>query len=246
MRLLHLTSPLTHGEDVALAQKTLAGDNVFGQDFKPGKVDGQFGEQTGAACVRAKTFLGYPAGKIFPSYGDDLNDYLNGARLRLSQKIVQKRAPQNLGANALAHARLYLGQHESPAGSNKQPFGAWYGANGVPWCAIFVSYCYVQAGSKAFAAGSRYAYVPYIVNDARAGRNGLSVTRHPEPGDLVCYDWGHDGEADHVGLFQSWKDTAGFTAIEGNTAVGNDSNGGQVMQRSRQRIQVVAFVRVGR
>jgi hypothetical protein len=37
-----------------------------------------------------------------------------------------------------------------------------------------------------------------------------------------------------------------FQAIEGNTGMGNDSNGGEVMRRQRLVSQVVAFVRVGR
>ena len=248
MRLLHLTSPLTHGEDVSLAQKQLAGSNVFGVNFQPGRVDGQFGEATGAACIRAKSYLGYPPSKILPSYGAELADYLSGTRLPLYHRWQQSHAPKALGERALAQARIHLGEKESPAGSNKQPFGAWYGMNGVPWCAIFASYCYAHVGSKTFSAGRFYAYVPFIVNDARAGRNGLSVTRDPQPGDLACYDWERNGIADHVGLFEHWTDMprSTFAAVEGNTALSNDSNGGQVMQRTRKASQVQAFVRVAR
>ena len=228
-----------------MAQKQLNGGNVFGIDFHPGATDGQFGEQTGAACVRAKTFLGYAPSQIAPSYGDELAGYLSGKRLPFAHKFWQQRLPEKLGDKALAQARIHLGEHESPSGSNKQQFGAWYGSNGVPWCAEFVSYCYWRAGSSSFAAGKHYAYVPYIVNDARAGRNGMSVTQKPEPGDLVCYDWQGNGVADHVGLFERWANSS-FIAVEGNTAVGNDSNGGKVMERTRKRSQVQAFVRVGR
>ena len=246
MRTLHLTSPLTHGEDVALAQKQLAGSNVFGHDFAPGKVDGQFGEQTAAACIRAKTFLGYPPAQIVPSYGDELAGYLSGSRLPFFKKWQQRQLPKSLGVRALALARTHIGEKESPAGSNHQQFGVWYGADRVPWCAEFASFCYAHVGSKTFVPGHYYAYVPFIVNDARAGRNGLSVTQNPEPGDLCCYDWEGNGVADHVGLFQGWLDTKSFTAIEGNTSVSNNSNGGEVMERSRRRSQVQAFVHVAR
>jgi hypothetical protein len=246
VRTLHLTSPLTHGEDVALAQKQLAGNNVLGRDFKPGKIDGQFGEQTASACVRAKVALGYP--KPRPTYGDELADYLSGKSLPFFHKWQQKKTPAALGEKALALARTNVGKKEQPRGSNNQEFGRWYGANGVPWCAEFVSFCYAHAGSKTFAPGARYAYVPFIVNDARAGRNGLSVTHDPQPGDIVCYDWEANGVADHTGLFEKWSSSThdAFTAVEGNTAVGNDSNGGAVMQRNRRRSQVQAFVRVAR
>ena len=31
------------------------------------------------------------------------------------------------------------GTTENPPNSNKTKYGEWYGLNGVPWCAIFVS-----------------------------------------------------------------------------------------------------------
>lgn len=31
-------------------------------------------------------------------------------------------------------------------GDNITPYGIWYGDNGIPWCAIFVSWCANQAG----------------------------------------------------------------------------------------------------
>jgi hypothetical protein len=148
---------------------------------------------------------------------------------------------------ALALAQQYIGLTEEPTGSNMTPFGKWYGMDGVPWCAIFCTYCFEcgpSSGSPSFAQGSRYAYVPYIVADALNGDNGLEVTDDPQPGDLVCFDW-DGGEADHVGFYES-GDVAQFTTVEGNTAVGNDSNGGQVMRRQRDIAQAyeITFVRV--
>jgi hypothetical protein len=101
--------------------------------------------------------------------------------------------------------------------------------------------------TKSFKQGSRYAYVPYVVSDARNNRNGLSVPSQPKPGDLVCFDWSRDFTYDHIGIFEDWAGTSPseFTAIEGNTSTGNDSNGGQVMRRNRDtRRQNTVFVRV--
>ena len=150
---------------------------------------------------------------------------------------------------ALAGAIRWIGTKESPAGSNHTKFGAWYGVDYQPWCAIFCTYCYeIEAGgSPSFTRGSEYAYVPYIVRDARNGRNGLSVTNEPIPGDLVCFDWGGDATFDHVGMFESWVSGArnDFNTVEGNTGIGNDSNGGQVMRRVRdKRGKDTVFVRV--
>jgi hypothetical protein len=148
-------------------------------------------------------------------------------------------------AGALAKAKQQLGYVESPPGTNGNMFGSWYGMNYEPWCAMFVSYCFEHSGdSPSFAAGQRYAYVPYIVDDARNGRNGLSVTSDPMPGDLVCYDWGRDGWFDHIGIFEEGT-VFDWEAIEGNTAVGNDSNGGEVMRRVRSANDArVVFIRV--
>jgi hypothetical protein len=148
---------------------------------------------------------------------------------------------------ALAGAVGWLGTKESPAGSNHTVFGEWYGVDYQPWCAIFVTYCFeVEAGgSPSFAKSTSYAYVPYIVSDARNGRNGLSVTSSPIAGDLVCYDWAFDGEHDHVGIFEAWQGGSTFNAIEGNTGPEDYSNGGQVMRCSRSvPNQGTVFVRV--
>ena len=147
--------------------------------------------------------------------------------------------PVVLGKNRQAEAaRIALGEKgisESPAGSNRVKYSVWYGMIG-PWCAMFVSWVYAQAGLP-----FRYAYVPYIVRDARAGRNGLRVVSSPQRGDVVCYQFG--SEPDHCGIFLRWIDAHSFEAIEGNTSLTSNDNGGRVMVRHRPRSAVVAFVR---
>jgi hypothetical protein len=153
---------------------------------------------------------------------------------------------------ALARATREIGVAESPPESNTQKYGAWYGMNGVPWCAIFTSWCYELGGadvgkdSPSFAAAIRYSYVPYVVSDARGQLYGLRTTDDPIPGDLVCYDWAGDGLYDHIGLFENWMGgVTEFTAIDGNTSTTSDSNGGSVMRRTRSRgAQPTTFVRV--
>jgi len=147
---------------------------------------------------------------------------------------------------ALSLAETQIGIKEQPAGSNQCKYCDWYGMVG-PWCAIFTTWCYetTGGGSPSFQRGERYAYVPYIVSDARNGRYGLSVTGNPAGGDLVAYDWDRNGEYDHVGLFEEWVSGHEFTAIEGNTSTSNNSNGGEVMRRTRDvNGQGTVFVRV--
>lgn len=148
----------------------------------------------------------------------------------------------------LDKAKTQVGKKESPSQSNMQEYGAWYGVNGVPWCAIFCTWCDQLSGkaTKSFVRSSRYAYVPYIVNDARLGKYGLSIVSTPKPGDLVCYDWTADGEYQHIGIVLTPPNSSGsFEAIEGNTSTSDNSNGGQVMQRTRNRKQQnTVFIRV--
>lgn len=143
---------------------------------------------------------------------------------------------------ALYAAADWLGYVES--GNNHTIFGEWYGMDYQPWCAMFVTHCYVigAGGSPSFVRGSRYSYVPYVVNDAKAGRYGLKTTRDPIPGDLVCFDWQSDGLPDHIGIFENGS-ASSFEAIEGNTSPADNSNGGQVMRRQRSG-SGVTFVRV--
>ena len=260
-RTLYVTSPLMQGEDVKHAQKMLNSTgvgSVFG-NFRPGEVDGVFGTTTANACQRAKYWLGYPEKDISPNYGQTLENYLGGhkplpAAYKTRRAARLKKSQQKpLRTKAFAVAKAQLGIKESPPGTNKVKFTRWYGVTG-PWCAMFVSFCYVTAGSKlAFVKGKRFAYTPYMVQDARDRDWTLRVVGKDEvkQGDVVMYDWGGGGTGkspyltDHTGLFEKWtnKSKGMFSAIEGNTAIGNDSNGGAVMRRNRTVSQVSAFIR---
>jgi hypothetical protein len=148
---------------------------------------------------------------------------------------------------ALDLAAGQLGVKESPPESNQVKYTDWYGMIG-PWCAMFVTWAYElnDAGpSPSFVRGTNYAYVPYMVSDAQSGYNGFSVTDDPIPGDLVCFDWDWNWEYDHVGLFEKWTGPTTFSAIEGNTSTSNQSNGGEVMRRTRDvNGQRTVFIRV--
>lgn len=178
-------------------------------------------------------------------------ELLNGAYDRF-QGEDKPEPPAGTSASArLALARTQLGVTEHPADTNQCLYTDWYEAVG-PWCAMFVTYCDQESlqPSEAFVQGVAYAYVPYIVNDARVGIYGLTITSSPQPGDLVCFDWDWDQTWDHVGLVDEPPDAAGsFTTVEGNTspegAAGSQSNGGMVCARQRNRhAQGTVFVRV--
>ncbi|HEY5950120.1 MAG TPA: CHAP domain-containing protein, partial [Kofleriaceae bacterium] len=159
-----------------------------------------------------------------------------------------------LGVAALHEAEKYIGIKEDPPHSNQTQFGAWFGANGVAWCNIFVSYCFVKGANYVIAsdfkggrgagiyAGKGCAYVP--TTEAWLRATGMWLGRVPPlPGDIVIYNW-DGGEADHIGIVSKHLGNGEFEAIEGNTSFGNDSNGGEVMRRVRNLLQVNGFGRV--
>jgi len=136
-------------------------------------------------------------------------------------------------------ASSQVGYTENPG--NDTIYGEWFGFNHVPWCGMFVSWCYAKAGmplpnigfSKGFA-GCQTAVKYFKDHDM--------VTKDPQPGDIVFYDWNGDGRYDHTGIFDGWLDGTTFHAIEGNTSMRNQSNGGEVMIRVRHATQNVLFV----
>ena len=134
-------------------------------------------------------------------------------------------------------ARGELGTKESPTGSNRVKYATWYGLPGQPWCVMFVMWVFAQAGA---ALPTRTASCTLLMNAAK--KAGTWVTSGYLPGDVVIYDWGANGVPDHCGIVESASGSA-VTAIEGNTAVGNDSDGGEVMRRERQTRQILGAVR---
>ncbi len=137
------------------------------------------------------------------------------------------------------------GTKEAPPGTNLTKYGTWYNLNGVPWCAIFVSWVYDKAGYPLGKIDSPkgYHYCPSASNYWKRNNN---ITTSPQPGDIVLFDWNGDGTCDHTGIFLKWiVEGKTFSSWEGNTSFGNDSDGGQVMLRTRSKSTVKAFVNTG-
>ncbi len=146
----------------------------------------------------------------------------------------------------IAIAAAEVGTKESPANSNKTKYGKWYGFDGFAWCAMFVSWVYDQAGHPLGHIDDDKGY-----RDCRSAYRHWQatgeITNNPEKGDIILFDWTNDGRCDHTGIFNEWLDAGKtkFSSYEGNTAVGNDSDGGQVMfRKDRKAGSVRAFVKV--
>jgi hypothetical protein len=278
----HGKTPSVDGPDLTAYKRTVsrAGrwpwgtfDDSFSNGFSHGKAGGNVGD-SGIAGIQRQQHLdatGWIGQKTFntlrsiripeglPHAGEMAMDATAVKLINDAFRLFDghEPPPEQTGTvrqAALNRARSQIGVTESPAESNNQKYGEWYGVNYQPWCAIFCTWCYEYGAadlgkdSPSFVKGSRYAYCPYVVGDARANRYGLRTTDDPVPGDLVVYDWETTGDGiyDHIGIFERWT-TAGstFDAIEGNTSTSNNSNGGQVMRRNRNRYaQGTVFVHV--
>lgn len=139
----------------------------------------------------------------------------------------------------LAIARKELGNTESPAGSNRTKYGLWYGWNGVPWCMIFVMWCFAQVGVK---LPLRTASCGQLMNAAKAA--GCWVTTGFLPGDVVIYDFPGGAATDHCGIVETELPDYGVQAVEGNTSQsGSQSNGGMVCRKNRPSKYIVGAVR---
>lgn len=149
-------------------------------------------------------------------------------------------------ARLLDIARAELGTKESPAGSNKVKYNTEYYGREVydglwgttfPWCAVFVWWCCKKAGVqlpiKTASCGTLMA---------SAKTHQMWVTSGFKPGDIVIYDFPKGADTDHCGIVET-AGGASVVSIEGNTAIGNDSNGGEVMRRTRTTSQIIGAVR---
>lgn len=147
--------------------------------------------------------------------------------------------------DVLNAARGEVGYQEGANNENK--YGEWYGMNHVSYCAIFVSWCFSQAGLSALVSASTtkgFSYCPSGL--AWFQQRGQVVDKYAgQPGDLVFFSWsGHTAE--HVGIIvAASKD--GITTIEGNTSpdhkTGSQANGDGVYMRHRPYLNVMAIVR---
>jgi GH25 family lysozyme M1 (1,4-beta-N-acetylmuramidase) len=123
-------------------------------------------------------------------------------------------------------------------------YGRWYaeltgdsyfGESGVPYCAMFQSWCLAQVSVP--AAGMPGAYCPSILSAAR-NAGALVYNEDAQPGDLLLFDWGGDGNPDHIGCCEvNHPDGSYMETIEGNT------NNGVVARRTRSYGNIIGVIR---
>lgn len=152
-----------------------------------------------------------------------------------------------INRRAAAIALNEVGTTENPPGSNQTRYGKEWRQDGVPWCGMAVASWWRRAGHNIpRSLALEIDYVPRLVELAKQKKNRLTIVHRErvKMGDAVAFDF-DGGSADHVGLFLRWIDSGKtvFESVEGNTSLGNNANGGEVMSRVRRIEQVEAFVR---
>lgn len=128
---------------------------------------------------------------------------------------------------------------------NRTKFGKWYGVDGVPWCATFVSWVFAQAGLPLKIESDKgFKYCPYGVDWFKKEKKWY--TSNPKKGDIVFYDWyprTTKSGAYHVGIVEEVRKNS-IISIEGNTSLSSNDNGGAVMRRERSFSLVLGYGRV--
>ena len=125
-----------------------------------------------------------------------------------------------------------VGITEFPPNSNKVKYNTDYygkpiGGSAYPWCCVFVWWIFNQFNPllvKKTASSSDLA---------RWFKQNNQWFTAPMVGDVVFFNWGRkDVLAEHVGIVVGIEGNKIIT-VEGNTAIGNEDNGGKVMKRTR-------------
>ena len=112
---------------------------------------------------------------------------------------------------------------------NKTKYGKWFGNDGQPWCAMFISWC---ANEAKILTTSAYAGLPYVpkksgvsdlyqwyANNSRClapNMNSASANRL-RPGDVVIIDNKNAGDKNHAGIVVEVNyNTKKAVVVEGN------------------------------
>lgn len=99
---------------------------------------------------------------------------------------------------------------------------------GQPWCAAFITWCFVQAFGQAIAEKLLKHY-PYVYCPTMA--NLFELHANPQVGDIVIFK--RNGEFVHTGIV-TYVNGDYFKTVEGNTSGGSTivANGGGVFEKS--------------
>jgi lysozyme family protein len=196
-RILQLANPPVIGADVLAAQKLLL-KNPFGS-FNPGKLDGEYGEITAGAVMRAKWELGFPATARSSTFGPNLKAFLSGKK-PLPAAFKARRTKRLKEANSQQAIRKRIVNWALWGCKNTAQIG--YSQNGnlrlsalgkkatLPLatdCSAFATLCYCWAGApNPNASGAFDARQPAFTG-SMLGHCRRIPRSAVQPGDLVVW-----------------------------------------------------------
>jgi hypothetical protein len=138
-------------------------------------------------------------------------------------------------------AKAEIGTVEGPK-DNETKYGKWTGANFLPWCQSFVSWCAFTAGLDAKKYPKSAATVAASDWFKKNDRWADARNDDPTPGDWIYFDFPDDGvnRISHVGLCIKNNGDGTIQVIEGNTsgtAKGDQRNGGMCVEKTRAYVK---------
>lgn len=144
-----------------------------------------------------------------------------------------------------------IGTKESPPNSNNVKYNTWFYGKPVSgkdyaWCMVLLSWGLFQIGkplAKIKTAAGKLINFGYTKGAAGCSTalqkfkelGWIIPIENAQRNDLVFYDWDGNGAFDHVEAFFSKLGTNSFETIGGNTSVGNNSDGGEVLHRTDRK-----------
>ena len=145
----------------------------------------------------------------------------------------------------LRYAVSQIGTTEHPRGSNRNPYGAQFGFNGVQWCSQFVWACFMNGANIDLKREITPGYSSCAA--AREGwkRRGWYIhgRSNLRRGDVIFYDFKRSGTTHHTGILES-HGPGWVVATEGNTSQrGSQTNGGAVLRKKRQLSSILGVGR---
>jgi hypothetical protein len=138
-------------------------------------------------------------------------------------------------------AKKEIGTIEGPK-DNETKYGKWTGANFLPWCQSFVSWCAYTSGLDAKKYPKTAATVAASDWFKKNSRWADARNDDPTPGDWIYFDFPDDGvnRISHVGLCIKNNGDGTIQVIEGNTsgtAKGDQRNGGMCVEKTRAYVK---------
>lgn len=250
-RPLNLATPTAEGEDVRALQSNINKQFKHLRIERSIRVDGTFGPQSFLAAKQVARCLGATGAAIKKLNRHCLSEgtqklirgrertrveAIVGKSRALYRKKLRERYAKEPGEKAVARALKYVGTTEKPPGSNwgglVEKFIRFCGyVFAVFWCGCFAAWVVCKLGKAKIPTRIRLGFAPYITEDAKANRNGLTAVPSEDgrAGDICCL-WG----GKHIEVLMERPVNGQVRCIGGNTSKGGqESNGGEVAINTR-------------